>query len=290
MPVVLRLACLLVAVTALGGTARAGTSPSFDYGGIHIIGVVSQLDDEADLEKTGAMIIGDHLAKLPIADWRLNALVETEVSNALSDRFTIKVLSPPGSVLKHPKDNPLQRLMRFEKDPFIALPDSGVDAYIAVLPGFEALPYPNKEVVEGLGMVHDPRAGPEAPDAPQAEFEGTIFAGHRTSAVVYAVYDLYLVDAKTGHVIAAQRSELPPPEKPPPESTLFRMAPFEPVQYPRPHEYVPAGLWADTPESLTAPQKAELREKLSALLKQSVSYSIAEMGLPVTQWSVPPVR
>jgi hypothetical protein len=289
MPVVLRLACLLVAVTALGGKARAETPP-LDYAAIHVIGVVSQLDDEANIQKTGSTIFGDRLTKLPIADWRMNELVAGEVVKALADRFTIKVLSPGAPVLKHGDESPLQRLFRGEADPFVAMPESGVDAYLAFLPGFQALPYPAAEQVEGLGMVHDPRASSDAPGAQPGQFDGTAFGGHPGSAVVFAVYDIYLVDAKTGHVLAVQRSETPVRYHQTLAQVLLNGATFEPVPFPRPHEYVPTGLWSNNGESLTDVQKAELREKLSALLKQSVSYSIAEMGLPVTQWSVPPVR
>lgn len=172
------------------------------------------------------------------------------------------------------------------ESPFAAIPDSGLDAYLVFLPSSLAFPYPSNQSVQGLGMTHAPHMGSDAPGTRPGQFDGTIFASNnRTAAVVYAIYNIFLVDAKTGRVMAMHEGQIPKRYHQTFAQMLWYGAPASPVRYPHPHEYVPDGLWSNTADTLTDAQKQILRDKLTSLFKASIPYSLTEMGLAETSAS-----
>jgi hypothetical protein len=277
-------ACLVAALTTLCPGAKAESISLPELNAIHVIGIFSKLGDEAEIKKVGFTVFGNRHTKLNIADWQINKLVTTEAANALSGQFQVKIPAFDTPVRKDDKESIFHNLIGPGESPFLAMPQSGLDAYLVFVPSSEDFPYPSNQSVEGLGMVHDPRSSSDQPGTHPAEFDGTIFAQrHPTAAVVYAIYNIFLVDAKSGRVIALQQAEIPTRYHQTLGQMLWYGVPYSPIRYPHPHEYVASGIWADTAEDLTEPQQQAMKTKLTSLIKSSVGYSLSLMGLTSVQ-------
>jgi hypothetical protein len=269
------------------GAAAARVAPS-ELAALHVIGVVSRLGEEAEIKKVGFTAFSNKSTALRIADWRMDALVTSEAASALSSQFILKISPNDSSMIKDVKRELLHRLGPWDRR-FVAMPESGLDAYLVFLPASLDFPYPSNQSVEGLGMLHDPHASSDKPGDQPEQFDGTAFAPSRpTAAIVYAVYDIYLVEAKSGRIIAVQEAEIPTRYHQTLAQRLWNGTPYAPIHYPHPHDYVASGIWSDTADALTDAQKQAMRDSLTSLIKTSVAYSLGLMGLTAGQTGAPP--
>jgi hypothetical protein len=275
-----RVMMLTVVAAVFAGDAWSGKIPTGRLDSIHILGVFSQFGDQAEIKKVGVTVFGNKLTYLPIADWNINELVITEVDHALAGRYIIQVAPLGMSIYKADKKPDLRGFFKPRESPFLALP--GLDAYLVFQPATEAFPYPSNQSVSGLGMLHDHRANSDIPGTEPTSAFGFDLRTHK-SGVVYAIYDIYLVDAKSGDIIALQEAMIPTQYKQTLGQVFLYGQPYEPVRYPHPHQFVHDDIWSDTADALTDTQKKMFRDILTDLIKQSVSYSLGAMGLTDTR-------
>lgn len=230
---------------------------------IHVIGVSSNLGEKAEIKRVGAMVFGNKLSYLPIADWRLDDLATSEAIKALSGRFTARAA---------PIDDGLIAKIRAGffggghslGDVVRSLPPSDVDAYLVLLPGEENLPYPSSQEISGLG-VYNQWPGIGGPD----------LTHHFGEAVVHATFVAFLIDAKTGRLITYSIGKSSIVEK---QSTLdMILAVPRPLR--SPHAFTGDTDWPTTADALTDAQKQKLRDDLVGVIKESVANTLNQMGL-----------
>ncbi len=242
------------------------SEPELSISKIHTIGVSSNLGDQAEVEYVGAMVFGNHLTYLSVADWKLNELAASEVKKELGDHFSV-LLTPIdegnfGQMRKGffgSQEKSLEAVVQKS-------PPANVDAYLILLPATESLPYPSNQAISGLG-VYRQWPGIQGPDPDH----------HFGEAIIHLTYSIFLVNAKTGRTISASVGKPSIVEK----QSLMDNLLLLPRPLRSPHAYTGDATWPKTADVLTDQQKQTMRDDLVRLIKDSIPHTLAEMGLVV---------
>jgi hypothetical protein len=255
---------LVSLVIALGMAAPAwARAPRPDLANVHSIGVISAVGDRAEITYIGALVFMNRLTYLPISDWRLDDLAAAEAGKALSDRFAVKPISADPAIFANVHESLFKSEAKSLEGAMHLLPPSDVDAYLVILPTTEPLPYPSNQSISGAGVYRTwPGVG------------GADFQLHVGEAIVHLTYVVYLVDAKTGHVIAGHLGVAPGKEKRSLTAKLLLVGTLF-----SPHRYTHDASWPTTATALTTAQTATLRDALIDLIKSSVGYTVGQMSL-----------
>jgi hypothetical protein len=226
---------------------------------IHVIGVISSLGPQAEIKNIGATVFGNKLTHLPIADWGLDDLAVGEMEAELGARFTVRSTPIDLSSLRSVHADLFRSQGKYLEEALRALPPSDVDAYLVLLPDDESLPYPSNQWIFGAGAYRQKRG------------EGH----HIGEGVVYLVYNIYLINAKTDRIMIEQRAGPVFDEKPSISDELVLL----PHALFCPHFYTDDADWPETAEQLTDGQKQTLRYDLTELIKDSLPQVLAKMKL-----------
>lgn len=245
------LALLLIASTPSVAQAAPRAIAPATLARIHTISVVSAIGDRATIKRIGVTAFGNQESQLPIEEWGLDALAEHCAMDALGARFSVTSVAADRAAF-----TPVMRhggLVGFGAGPDVAgivrrLPATGVDAYLILVKRPYTLATTSQQV-EGVGIyLH---RGP---------------LGQTRKPTVFAAYDLALVRAGTGEVLAQRLAQGPSPYYP------TAAAPFA-LAIGAPED------WADTADQFSAAQKDKLRSALSGVLNDSIRLTLAKMGL-----------
>ena len=244
--------CLAFLAASLGGVSPS-TAQDDPYRGIHKIGIISALGDEITLQNYGTTRF-EYSKTTTSLDWDIDPQILKLVSGALQNRFTVSQVNADASRL---------RSLMFENDLLggYKLPDStsvgrylqllpaaaDVDAFVVVLAGanhlFTAL---GDYQLQGLGVVR----------------RSNLFSSN-VPVNPYAAYDVLVVDAKSGKLIAWAYGN----------------------DQGRAHSGTMASLCSrdirvKNVAELTKTQEAIIRDELKFLVFSSLSNTLKQIGLP----------
>jgi hypothetical protein len=230
---------------------------------IHSIGISSNLGDTVEMTHIGATAFGNQWSQLPISDWRLNELVVQQAIKALEKNFIVRATPIDPELIAKDKKGFLKSDERTVSDVVRDLPPNDVDAYMIFLP-YNEQTNSSYNMVSGFGVFWR-----------WPGFGGYDPASHRGEAIIYLSYAIYIVDAKTHHVLDVILNRPLNEEKVSLADSLLTNA--RPLHLPHVH----TGLteWPATADTLTDDQKAELKADLSTLIFQSVGHTLATDGL-----------
>ncbi|HET7083180.1 MAG TPA: hypothetical protein VFI23_00295 [Rhizomicrobium sp.] len=180
------LAILLIVFAFLSfGNASQAQTDSHAYDNIHSIGIFSNLMPAVVTPK----------GPMPL-DWDINADVTTLVSTALKDHFSVKAVSLDQSELqKSFSDGGVGRLGKFIQ----SIPPQDVDAYLVVVPD----KIPDYTVTLFGGSLFASFSIPFFPGLSLRD-GSDLFHPH-SDIVAIAMYDLIMVNARTGETISWSR-------------------------------------------------------------------------------------
>jgi hypothetical protein len=255
---VTRLGLALGLALALSGSALAGAD---ELARIHTIGVIARLADQTEIKKVGLFAFNNKTTRVDTANWKLDDEAAADVVAGLSPQFQAKPIAVPDLEFA-------RAVARLYPDSIVRFgpaipnpPPADVDAYLVVWPAARPLPYGLKVPVMGLGA-------------------GRILGGLPNSEpFAYAAYAVYLIDAKTGKMLAASQGLSPEMKF---KAGLSRFYTETPWPFPRLKEDLAD--WSDSSETMSDDQKQALHRHLSELLKASIPYTLQQMGLgPVAQ-------
>jgi len=244
--------CLAFLAASLGGVSPSAAQED-PYRDIHKIGIISALGNEITLQSYGTTRLGYSKTTTSV-DWDIDSQILKLVSGALQGRFTVSQVNADASRL---------RSLMFERDLLggYKLPDStsvgrylqllpaaaDVDAFVVVLAGanhlFTAL---GDYQLEGLGVVR----------------KSNLFSSD-VPVNPYAAYDVLVVDAKSGKLIAWAYGN----------------------DQGRAHSGTMASLCSrdirvKNVAELTGTQEAIIRDELKFLVFSSLSNTLKQIGLP----------
>lgn len=245
------LALILLAATA--GTAGAqmifiptytppptpSATRSADYTNIHTVAIISALGTQLTFRNNHFMGPKDHVQD--IQDWNIDAEIEVRLKQYLSGRFTFKSVAFDRAALAKIPDGNWDGLLSKFPEFARSLPQDQVDAYIIIRRGL-AYQAPG---IQGLGLENG-----------GAFRDGT--------PLVWANFEINIVDARTSKVIAGGYSRVRTRENAPPSfSGLFASD----------------ALKVDDNFRLTERQAGLLHADLSALLNLSLVETLRALGL-----------
>jgi len=212
---------------------------------VHVVGVYSRPLDSIEVKSLGVFALGDSSIQVNGAEWGIDQVVEAEAESALSGSFVLKPTDLNPVALADVHDSLFGGVAPSLGKAVRALPPAGIDAYLIFLPDVEVLQYPlNGRSRVGLGVIKG-------------------FARRDLPAAIHLNYTVYLVDAKTGEVIAQE------------QGTHDKHGQFM-------SSYVPMeltdtswpGKWADA----TDEQRSALQAKLMSMFKDSLGYTLRKMA------------
>jgi len=254
---------MLVAVLSAFGTqvwADQKLKPE-DRANIHVVGVLVELGDQAEIKHVAMTVFGNKTSQLPIADWGLNDLAMAEIQKALAEKYIVKpvpfdavTMATIRDQIREGKHINVPRLLR-------ALPASDIDAYLVLLPEDWSLPYPSNQLVYGLGVYHQSRLS--LPGLSQT-----------TESVIHVNYLCMIESAKTMKSIGFEIGATADDDKP---LLMQLLGSNEPVF---PHSYLEGVIgWPIQADALSDEQKTIIKNELSALIIKSVDYTLGKVGL-----------
>lgn len=250
-------ACIVASITV---ATQANATSVIDFGGsiavppnklaqIKTIGVISVIGDLLTLKEVGTTAFSNSESKLPIADWDIDGLVERDTANALANRVAVQLTTVANrnafanaeGRLFHSIDDELGDLVK-------ALPQPGPDAYLVIVPNDVADPIggTNQHLIN-IGLYH-------------RDFLG------KSSSTEYAFFLAWLIDAKTGTMLARAGSCLPANDNPCAQIAAIPAADQN---------------WADTADQLTDVQKQRLKVDFTNLVHGGMQGMLFELGLSI---------
>jgi hypothetical protein len=261
MKIALQAVMLAVVVWMLGVPARADDRLTPETrASIHVIGVLVELGDQAEIKTIGITAFGNASSELPIGDWGFNDLARAEIQKVLAGAFVVKPAPVDAATMATIRDD-IRNDKRVPRPSLLsALPASDIDAYLVLLPVGGSLPYPSNQSIRGLGVYRE--AGPSRYNAP--------FAGNN---VIYVSYICAVISARTGKILGFSPALTANTDRPP---QLFQMQPEQPRF---PHLYVPGVDLPRPASSLPEDRKAEIKNDMSSLLTESIDYTLGKIGL-----------
>jgi hypothetical protein len=242
-------------IKLLSGTfvALALSVPAFaasgdEYANIHTVGVISALGDSIDWTTVGLVVFQNQKATLPIADWKLDDDIVQRVSAALQPRFAVKKIATDVSALESLQVTDLL-ISTPDLENFVrGLPASnGVDAYVIISKArLNDTVGGSNQNLWGLGVYRHPLM-----------FGRGLFA-------VYADYRVIVIDARTGKQIDYGTSFAP-------DSSILRQR----YAWHR----MPRGDYAESPQTATAQQIADIKVELFKITEDSLGIALANANL-----------
>jgi len=170
-----------VTLPGAGGRTIVPVNPETDpFRDVKSVAVVSTIGDALelyDLEMLGGV---SSTRRLPVPDMQINAQVETLVTQSLAKRFDVQDV--PADLRKSLHDRGAAAEAQAA-----SVKKAGIDALILIF-GFPSSGY---SAFEGIGLARKP----------------TLFG---KSTAFFVSYVIAIVDTKTGKILAAHRSALPP--------------------------------------------------------------------------------
>jgi hypothetical protein len=250
------IAALVATTFAFSAQALAKIKPE-DRASVHVIGLIVELGDQAEIKTIGVTAFGNTSSQLPIGDWGLNGLAQAELQKVLGGQYVVKPAPVDAATMatirdsvKNHKKVPLPRLLQ-------SLPASDIDTYLVLLPTSEGLPSPSNQSIDGLGVYHQARFGD---------------AGG-SNGVVYVSYVCAVISAKTTKVIGFAAGLTANSDKP---FQLFGPTPDDPRF---PYVYISGGDWQPQAGALSERQKAFIKSEMTSLLTESIDYTLGKLGL-----------
>lgn len=154
-----------------------------DYTNIHSVAVISALGGKLRMQSHN--FLGTKEKDLDISSWNIDGEIEARLRQYLSDRFTFKDVPYDRAALAGIPNGRWDNFFSKFPDFLKSLPRDAVDAYIVVRPDLGAY----APGIEGLGLEN-----------------GGAFSD--ITPVVWANYDIDIVDAHTGKVIGQAYSQV----------------------------------------------------------------------------------
>jgi len=260
MKLAVAMAALVVAMSACSAPAWAAAIKPEDRASTHIIGVIVELGEQAEIKTVGVTAFGNTSSELPIGDWGLNDLAQAEVRKVLAGQYVVKPAPVDAATMATIRDSvenhkkmPLPRLLQ-------GLPASDIDTYLVLIPMTGSLPSPSNQSVDGLGVYHQGRL-PHLGDSTS------------TNGVVYASFVCFVISAKTTKLIGFAPALTANSDKP---FQLLQPTPDDPRF---PYAYISGAGWQPQAGDLSEGQKAFIKSELSSLLTESIDYTLGKLGL-----------
>jgi len=256
------LAGAIFIAVALGQPSSVWAAVATDkFAGIHKIGVSSNLGDQAEILRIGATVFGNSQTFLPISDWNLDAVASDEIIQSLKGRYDVTSTPFTESDIAKIKVSFFSGISF--KDAVLAQPPRNLDAYL-ILRATKGLVNPAGYLtISGLGTVRQ-WSGIGGPDREH----------HFGEDIVHFTYAAYLVNAKTGEMIAAGVGWAPKEKRTFADALLIVPSPMS-----SPHTYTGDASWPMTAGELTDVQKKVLHDDLVGLIKTSLPDTLKNMGL-----------
>lgn len=254
------IALIALIATVSARTAAARAARPADLAAIHTMGVVSNLGDEAEIKVIGVTVFGNRLSRLSIADWGLNDLATARVVKHLSGRFAVKPVVAGDAGLANVHDSAFKSEGAALGEAIRALPPSDIDAYLVIQPESETLAYPSNQAVSGVGLYGPIR-------------RGGVFDTSPHPMMVHVIFAAYVLEAKSGRLIARAFGETASSDRPPGFSLAMDS------YHPYPHAEIAEGGWSAKDGSPGEADLAALRDACVGLLEDSLDYTLDKIGL-----------
>jgi hypothetical protein len=238
-----RLSAVMAATLLCFNVGQADSADEFAK--IHTVGVISGFENTMTFKKIGVMVFGNSEEKISIADWNINATVSDDISAALRNKFIVKpVANDAATFTEESKD-----FRNWKQKRFVSLPENNaIDAYIMILPSGEMDPLGSSLNIEGLGFLNHER----------------IFGSPKLA--LYAIYKVYIVDAKTGARIDYGSARVHD------SAFLSSASPYAPME---------ESAWPASVAQLSTEEKIKLKDQLIALIQKSLPYAFLNANLPL---------
>ena len=223
-------------------------APPAPYANIHTIGIVAAIGDEVTLTKRGITLLDTSNSTIHL-NWGIDEKVSDYLMRALRAAFAVKLVNADADLQRAFSKRESNTLMFTDYMRLIGS-QANVDALIVVLPTEaeeQANPSRYSKAFHGLGVYRDTDLF-HAPDY----------------VMLYAMFDLLVVDARTGALISRVPSRTwggPP----------FREGPITSA--------CPANVWA-APSDLTDVQRNTIRDQMTILIFFALPRMLSIAGLP----------
>jgi hypothetical protein len=223
---------LFAAVIAIGGMTCCAYAKT-DLSGIKSVAIVSALPSVMYFVKPN-MFHYEPPKAVTIDDWKINEHVENRIRSLLSARFEVRQIS------NMPVN--LEGCMNCE---YLLPRTSDIDAYIFVSTGVTRTGLMSEAT--GIEIDYLPRAW--EPD----------------KAAVEAIYDLSVIDARTGRILTSEEARLPEA--------------FSWGEHYKLVKELDGSVWPSDAQGITVEQKQALRDAVFGLIDESIPYMIQYMSL-----------
>jgi hypothetical protein len=224
-------------------------SAADDLANVKSVAIISALGDclnMRDVEPVGTIFNTVHPECVPIESWGIDDLITQQLTTALSGRFAVKPVNYNRAVFYHLPWSPISGAQVPVEKQLRALTNPGVDAYIVVtrmaLPN--ALGDDNNTYVDGLGIGH----------------ESSLFS---QTTKMFAIYTIRIIDAQTFKTLETEGARLP-------RTGFLPRVPIVDVD---------KSLWSPSARDMTDDQEAKARERLTALVQESIGSTLHYMDL-----------
>jgi hypothetical protein len=245
----MRISGSLVLASTLAMFLFQPASAKDELANVKSVAIVSALGDclyLRDVKPMGSLFNAVHPECVPIESWGIDDAIAKQIADTVSNRFTVKPVSYDRAAFYRLPWSPMAGAQVPVEKPLRALGDTGVDAYIVVtrmaLPN--ALGSDNNTYVDGLGIGHD----------------SSIFS---QTTKMYAVYTIRIIDARSFDTLETEGAHLP-------KTGFLPRVPIVDVD---------DSLWSVSAGDMTDAQKAAAREKLTALVHESIGSTLHYMDL-----------
>lgn len=242
--------CHALSIISFGppGTALAGKLSQ-----IHSLGTIYALDATFGLRHVGTTVFSNSANTLPIEGWKLEDVFARAVTQGLGPNVTVETTTADTDKFRtvegrlfHALPDELGALVR-------SLPQPHKDAYL-VIKAFDSDPVSNtNQSLRGLGLYY------------------RSFLGHETYAE-YAAVEMYLIDGKTGEILAARPLCITEPG-----NGCDRMS----------WRVADSSLWAESAEGINEAQISALRKDFTTLFDAGTRETLNQMGFATTPEAAP---
>jgi len=214
---------------------------------IRTIGVSSALGHDFNYISYGFTIFSNEKRMTTVPEWRWDESAIETLKSELSNRFSISTVEiDKEEILRAPKA-PAEKLAQ-KIYAAVRKPAQTSDAYLIIVRGDDR--YLNEShYVEGFGVFRQDRVIRYVPQY-----------------AVYAVFDLLLIDGRSGQLLAASEGRVACPECIGPDSVAFR-------------RIEGSSAWPADFISLLGQYRPQLEKAQADLIADSISWTLKKMGL-----------
>lgn len=230
--------------------AQTGAASAADkLANIKSVGIISALGDCLNLrnvDRISSFFNAVSPECVPIQAWGIDEAITKQISEAVANRFAVKPIAYDPAAFYRLPWTPVPGTLVPVKSALQALTNPGVDAYIVVtkMAIANAVGDGNDTYVEGLGIGH----------------QGSMFGDTNK---MFAVYTIRIIDAHSYNTLETEGAHLP-------KTGLFPRVPIVDVD---------ASMWSNSANDMTEAQKAAAKEKLTALVHESIGSTLHYMDL-----------